>query len=313
VQFFKSTHIDFIGSRYKFFIVSISLFVLTVGAFIYRGGPNYGIDFTGGMMMQISFEKELTDLQDLRNAIEDSKITSFEIQTSENLIMIRAKKTLQSQEEFEKSVSQSIQNKFPDNPMKVERIEYVGPSVGQYLSKQALYSFFFAFLGMIVYVAFRFKSSLWGVASVLGIIHDVVISFGFVILVNKEINITVVAALLTVAGYSINDTIVLFDRIKENLRFGAKETFANIINKSINEVLVRTVVTSLTVFIVSTSLFFFGGEVIHTFAYIMVIGTVLGAYSTIFLCTPLVYEWELRRNNRLKMAIKQGVINSKKK
>jgi preprotein translocase subunit SecF len=313
VQFFKSTHIDFIGSRYKFFIVSISLFVLTVGAFIYRGGPNYGIDFTGGMMMQISFEKELTDLQDLRNAIEDSKITSFEIQTSENLIMIRAKKTLQSQEEFEKSVSQSIQNKFPDNPMKVERIEYVGPSVGQYLSKQALYSFFFAFLGMIVYVAFRFKSSLWGVASVLGIIHDIVISFGFVILVNKEINITVVAALLTVAGYSINDTIVLFDRIKENLRFGAKETFANIINKSINEVLVRTVVTSLTVFIVSTSLFFFGGEVIHTFAYIMVIGTVLGAYSTIFLCTPLVYEWELRRNNRLKMAIKQGVINSKKK
>ncbi|MDR2395925.1 MAG: protein translocase subunit SecF [Endomicrobium sp.] len=313
MQFFKSTHIDFIGSRYKFFIVSISLFVLTVGAFIYRGGPNYGIDFTGGMMMQISFEKELTDLQDLRNAIEDSKITSFEIQTSENLIMIRAKKTLQSQEEFEKSVSQSIQNKFPDNPMKVERIEYVGPSVGQYLSKQALYSFFFAFLGMIVYVAFRFKSSLWGVASVLGIIHDVVISFGFVILVNKEINITVVAALLTVAGYSINDTIVLFDRIKENLRFGAKETFANIINKSINEVLVRTVVTSLTVFIVSTSLFFFGGEVIHTFAYIMVIGTVLGAYSTIFLCTPLVYEWELRRNNRLKMAIKQGVINSKKK
>ncbi|MDR1523493.1 MAG: protein translocase subunit SecF [Endomicrobium sp.] len=313
MQFFKSTHIDFIGSRYKFFIVSISLFVLTVGAFIYRGGPNYGIDFTGGMMMQISFEKELTDLQDLRNAIEDSKITSFEIQTSENLIMIRAKKTLQSQEEFEKSVSQSIQNKFPDNPMKVERIEYVGPSVGQYLSKQALYSFFFAFLGMIVYVAFRFKSSLWGVASVLGIIHDIVISFGFVILVNKEINITVVAALLTVAGYSINDTIVLFDRIKENLRFGAKETFANIINKSINEVLVRTVVTSLTVFIVSTSLFFFGGEVIHTFAYIMVIGTVLGAYSTIFLCTPLVYEWELRRNNRLKMAIKQGVINSKKK
>jgi preprotein translocase subunit SecF len=313
VQFFKSTHIDFIGNRHKFFIVSILFFVITIGAFIYRGGPNYGIDFTGGVMMQISFEKQLTNLQDLRSAIEEAKITSFELQTSENLIMIRAKKSLQSQEEFGRSVSQSIQNRFPENPMSLERIEYVGPSVGEYLSKQALYSFFFAFLGMIIYVAFRFKSSLWGIASVLGIIHDVIISFGFVILVNKEVNITVVAALLTVAGYSINDTIVLFDRIKENLRLCSKETFANIINKSINEVLVRTVVTSLTVFIVSASLFFFGGEIIHTFAYIMLIGTILGVYSTIFLCTPLVYEWELRKNNRLKMATKQGVVNHKKK
>jgi preprotein translocase subunit SecF len=313
VQFFKSTHIDFIGNRKKIFLVSALFLVITIAAFIYRGGPNYGIDFTGGILMQISFEKEITDLQDVRNAIEDVKITSFELQTSENLIMIRAKTNLESQEEFEKNIKESIQNKFPNNHIKVERIEYVGPSVGKYLSKQALYAFFFAFIGMIVYIAFRFKSSLWGIASVLGIIHDVVISFGFVILANKEVNITVVAALLTVAGYSINDTIVLFDRIKENLRFSSKETFGNIINKSINEVLVRTVVTSLTVFIVASSLFFFGGEVIHTFAYIMVIGTVLGVYSTIFLCTPLVYEWEVRRNNRLKMALKQGVVNSKKK
>jgi preprotein translocase subunit SecF len=313
VQFFKSTNIDFIGNRKKFFLISALFFVITIAAFIYRGGPNYGIDFTGGILMQISFEKEITDLQDIRSAIEDVKITSFELQTSENLIMIRAKNNLLSQEDFEKNVKESIQNKFPNNSMKVERIEYVGPSVEEYLSKQALYAFFFAFIGMIVYVAFRFKSSLWGIVSVLGIVHDVIISFGFVILVNKEVNITVVAALLTVAGYSINDTIVLFDRIKENLKFGSKESFANIINKSINEVLVRTVVTSLTVFIVASSLFFFGGEVIHTFAYIMVIGTVLGVYSTIFLCTPLVYEWELRRNNRLKMAIKHGVVNSKKK
>ncbi|MDR3125378.1 MAG: protein translocase subunit SecF [Endomicrobium sp.] len=313
MQFFKSTNIDFIGNRRKFFVVSILFFVITVVAFIYRHGPNYGIDFTGGIMMQVSFENKLDDLQDVRKAIEEAQVTSFELQTSENLVVIRAKKSLQSQEEFEKSISKSIQDRFPDNPMQIERIEYVGPSVGQYLSKQALYAFFFAFLGMIVYVAFRFKSSLWGIASVLGIIHDVIISFGFVILVNKEVNITVVAALLTVAGYSINDTIVLFDRIKENLRFRSKEIFANIINKSINEVLVRTIVTSLTVFIVASSLFFFGGEVIHTFAYIMVIGTVLGVYSTVFLCTPLVYEWEVRRSNRLKMAIKQGAVNSKKK
>jgi preprotein translocase subunit SecF len=186
--------------------------------------------------------------------------------------------------------------------MTVEKVEYVGPSVGEYLSKQALYAFFFAFLGMIAYVAFRFKSSLWGVASVLGIIHDVAITFGFVILVNKEINITVIAALLTVAGYSINDTIVLFDRMRENLKFLAKEDFASVINKSINQVLLRTVVTSITVFIVACSLFFFGGEVIHTFAYIMIIGTALGTFSTICLCAPIVYEWEVRKRNRLKAA-----------
>ncbi|MDR0723675.1 MAG: hypothetical protein LBF23_00600, partial [Endomicrobium sp.] len=138
MQFFKSTHIDFIGNRKKFFLVSALFLVTTIAAFIYRGGPNYGIDFTGGILMQISFEQEITGLQDVRDAIEDAKITSFELQTSENLIMIRAKKGLESQEEFEENVKESIQNKLPNNPMKVERIEYVGPSVGEYLSKQAL-------------------------------------------------------------------------------------------------------------------------------------------------------------------------------
>jgi preprotein translocase SecF subunit len=189
--------------------------------------------------------------------------------------------------------------------MRIEKVEYVGPSVGEYLARQAVRAFFFAFLGVIIYMTFRFKSSLWGIAAIIGIIHDVAISLGFVILMNKEIDITVIAALLTVVGYSINDTIVLFDRIKENLRLCIKEDFANVINKSINEVLVRTVVTSLTVFIVAGSLFFFGGEIIHTFAYVMVIGTVLGVFSTIFICTPLVYVWEVRRINRLKSAIKQ--------
>jgi preprotein translocase subunit SecF len=310
VRFFKSVNIDFIKNRYKFFVVSGLLFLMTIGAFIYRGGPNYSIDFTGGILMQISFQNKVA-LQDARGAVEESGISSFELQSSGNIIIIRAKKNLKSQEEFEKSVKSSIQSKFPDNPFKVERVEYVGPTVGEYISKQAVYAFLFAFLGMIIYIAFRFKSGLWGFASIIGIIHDVVISLGFVILVNKEINITVIAALLTVAGYSINDTIVLFDRIKENLRLLGKEDFTTVINRSINEVLVRTVVTSLTVFIVSCSFFFLGGEVIHTFAYVMVIGTVLGVFSTIFICTPLVCELETGRNRRLKRAIKQGIVRSK--
>jgi preprotein translocase subunit SecF len=300
VQIFKSTNIDFIRNRRKFFFISAFVLLLTVSAFIYRGGPNYSIDFTGGVLMQVSFQQEV-ELQGLRSALERSNIGSFELQSSGNVIMIRAKRNVaSSQEEFKNAVKGAMREKFPNNSMTLDKVEYVGPSVGTYLSKQALYAFFFAFIGIIVYVAFRFRSGLWGVASVLGIIHDVVISFGFVILANKEVNITVIAALLTVAGYSINDTIVLFDRIKENLRLLAKEDFGKVINKSINEVLARTVVTSLTVFVVAASLFFLGGEVIHTFSYIVLIGTILGVFSTLFICTPIVYEWEQRKKNRLK-------------
>lgn len=310
MKLIQSINIDFISKRYVFFLISILLTVLLIGAFIYKGGPNYGIDFTGGMMMQLSFQQKV-DLQDVRDVLDKSDLSSFELQSSEGMVIIRAKQGVESQEAFTKSVTETLQTAFEGNQITVERVEFVGPSVGEYLSKQALYAFLFAFLGMIVYVAFRFKSSLWGVASVIGIIHDVVLTFGFVILVGKEIDITVIAALLTVAGYSINDTIVLFDRMRENLKLIAKEDFGTIINKSINAVLLRTLVTSITVFIVACSLFFLGGEVIHTFAYIMVIGTALGAYSTICLCAPLVYEWETRKQNRLKAARQQGYVRPK--
>ncbi|MDR3111711.1 MAG: protein translocase subunit SecF [Elusimicrobiota bacterium] len=307
MQFFKETHIDFVGNRYKFFGVSAFLVLLTVSAFLFKG-PNYSIDFVGGIFIQISFQNEVP-LQSVRSSLEKGGIISFELQNSANIVMLRAKHELktQTQDEFVKNIQRILAAAFPNNHASVDRVEYVGPTVGAYLSKQAVYAFLFAFLGMIIYVAFRFKSGLWGIASVLGIIHDVLVSFGFVVLVGKEVDVTVIAALLTIAGYSINDTIVLFDRIRENLRISVKESFYDIINKSINAVLVRTAVTSITVFFVAISLFFLGGEVIHTFAYIMLIGTVLGVFSTIFLCTPLVYEWEISRNKRLNAALKQGI------
>jgi preprotein translocase subunit SecF len=311
VKFINSINIDYIGKRRISFAISLLLAVITVAAFIVRGGPNYGIDFTGGMLMQISFENNV-ELQDVRKALEDGGLSSFELQTSDKIVMIRAKHNVDSQQEFEASVKEALAVKFAGNAMSVDRVEYVGPSVGEYLSKQAMYAFFFAFIGMIVYVAFRFKSALWGVAGVIGIIHDVVISFGMVLLVNKEIDITVIAALLTVAGYSINDTIVLFDRMRENMRLSMKEDLAVMINKSVNAVLLRTVVTTITVFIVSGCLFFLGGEVIHTFAYVMVIGTALGAYSTIFICAPLVYDWEMGRRNRMRAARQQGLVRGGK-
>ncbi|MDR1259846.1 MAG: protein translocase subunit SecF [Endomicrobium sp.] len=300
MYFFRFININFIGNRYKFFVITGLLLLMTVISLICRGNPNYGIDFTGGTLIQISFQKNIA-LHDVRRIIGESGINFFEIQKSDNFFIIKMKKNYEFQEKTENLVINSLNSKICNNFVKIEKIEYVGPSIGKYLSKQVIYAFVFAFLGIIAYVTFRFKSFLMGVVSVIGIIHDVFISFGFVILVNKEINITTIAAFLVVAGYSINDTIVLFDRIKENLKFVVKENFATVINKSINEVLVRTVVTSITVFIVACFLFFFGGHAIHTFSYIMIIGTVLGVFSSIFICASLIYEYEIRKSKTFKI------------
>ncbi|MDR2709693.1 MAG: protein translocase subunit SecF [Elusimicrobiota bacterium] len=301
MKLIKNLNIDFVGPRRKFFMIPIILFFAFVAVYIYRGGPNYGIDFTGGIMMQVSFSQPI-QMQDLREALEKSGISSPELQSSEDLFIIKAKQDMASQQEFVDAVENAARTFFPGNQMTIEKMEFVGPAVGQYITKQALSAFFLAFLGIIIYVAIRFKSGLWGVAAIIGVINDVVLSFGFIVLTNKEVDITVIAALLTIAGYSINDTIVLFDRVRENLRLNLKEDLATIINKSINAVLFRTVITSTTVFIVASCLFFLGGEVIHTFAYIMLIGTVLGVYSSVFICMPLVYDWEISRKKRAALA-----------
>ncbi|MDR0485859.1 MAG: protein translocase subunit SecF [Elusimicrobiota bacterium] len=308
MQIIKDLNIDFIGKRRRFFAIPVILFIVLLSVYIFKGGPNYSIDFTGGIMMQVSFDNQV-EMEDVRRAVIDAGISSFELQKSENTYILRAKRDIGEQKTFEDKITDAFHSAFPSNKMTVEKMEFVGPVVGEYLSKQALYAFCFAFLGIIVYVAFRFKSSLWGVVSIVGIINDVALSFGFIVLTNKEIDITVIAALLTIAGYSINDTIVLFDRMRENLRLYIKDDFATIINRSINSILLRSIVTSVTVFIVACALFFLGGEVIHTFAYVMVIGTVLGVYSSIFICAPLVYEYETRKRKRLKVAKKQGKLS----
>jgi protein-export membrane protein SecD/preprotein translocase SecF subunit len=296
---FKVMNISFIAKRYKAFALSGLLIAMSIIAFAVKG-PNYGIDFSGGILMQVSFETPV-DFDKIRQAVSNADLGNVELQSTEGAgVIMRLKKTAMDQEQFQSTVKQALSAEFPGNNVTIEKLEYVGPAVGKHLSKQAAYAFIFAFIGMIIYIAFRFKSGLWGVSGVLGIVHDVIVCFGFFVLCGKEIDLTTVAALLTIAGFSINDTIVLFDRIRENMRLSAKESFANIIDKSINAVLIRTVVTTITVFLVSACLFFLGGEVIHGFAFLMVLGMGIGVYSTVFLCTPFVYEWEKRRLERFK-------------
>jgi len=304
VKFFKTPNIDFIGKRYLSFALSIILLVSSFIAIAVKG-PDYGIDFTGGTLVQVSFDKEV-QLDEVRSALSGSEDLSFELQSiGKESIIIRVKKTDKTQDEISQNVLSLLQTKFTGSNIIVDRTEYVGPSVGKHLAKQTMYAFMFTFLGIIIYVAFRFKSGLWGVVGVLALLHDVFGTFGLIVMMGKEVNLTMIAAFLTIAGFSINDTIVLYDRIRENLRLLAKESFGAIINKSINEVLSRSIITSLTVFVVSMILFFMGGEVIHDFALTMVIGTTLGVYSTIFLCAPLTFEWEKRKRDRFKKAFKK--------
>ena len=302
MQFFKTPNIDFIGKRYFSFAISIILVLVSIFA-IFVKGPNYGIDFSGGILMQMSFDKEVK-LDLIREGLSAQKDLAFELQsTGKTGIIIRVKQTDKTQDEMSQAITSVLQAKFADTNITVDRVEYVGPAVGKHLTKQAMYAFTFVFIGIIIYVAFRFKSTLWGVSGVLALIHDVFITFGLMVLMGKQVDLTLVAALLTIAGYSINDTIVLFDRIRENLRLLAKETFAGTINISINEVLGRTIITSLTVLFVSLIILFMGGEVIHDFGLAMLIGSILGVYSSIFVCAPLTYEWEKRKRDRYKKNI----------
>ena len=240
------TNIGFIAKRYIFFSFTILLILSGIVSLILRGGPNYGIDFKGGILMQISFSK-VVDFNLVRKTLEDSGIQGVDMQSSGiSSIILRAKKTSQNPDEFASKVKTILTQKLTDTTITVERTEFVAATVGKHLIKQAYLAILLSFLGIVVYVAFRFSSGIWGTAGVFALVHDVFITYGIFSILNKEINLTIVAALLTIAGYSINDTIVVFDRIRENLRLKPKDDLGSVIDLSINQTLSRTIITSLT-------------------------------------------------------------------
>ena len=301
LAFLHKTKIDFVAKRYLMFAISITLALAGVVSLIVRHGPNYGIDFSGGILIQMSFAKPVA-MDEVRSALLTGGLADIELQSTmmgtHSSIVIRAKKSAMNQDELSAKVKAIMSQKFAGNELTVERKEFVGPAIGSHLFKQGMLALLFAFLGIVIYVAFRFNSGVWGVAGVMDIVHDVFVIFGIFSILNKEITLTVLAALLTVAGYSINDTIVVFDRIRENLRLLTKESFGNIINISVNQTLSRTIITSLTVFMVALVLFFLGGAVLHDFAFAMLIGVFVGTYSSIYVSSSLVYEWEERKRKR---------------
>jgi len=287
----NDSNIDFLGKAKLFFIISGVLIVISL-FLIFTKGLNLGIDFSGGTVIQLKYEKP-ADLNKLRQGIGNLKIGDVSIQNFGNPeeVLIRLGKTRDIPlEELSKTIRAKLAEIDPNNKFVVERVEQVGPQVGSELQYKAMMALLYANIGVLIYVAIRFEL-IFAIGAILALVHDVIITLGFLSLTSKEFNLTVVAALLALIGYSLNDTIVVFDRIRERIKATANEkiNIKDIMNKSINETLSRTIITSLLTFFTVLSLMIFGGEVINPFSFTLVIGIIVGTYSSIGIASGLVY------------------------
>ena len=291
LQFFKKSKIDFIGKRRIAFVLSAIVIIGGMTIFFQRGEKAYGIDFTGGQMQEYSFSEPI-EIEDVRNSLLDIGITDATIQSlgNKNQILIK------TSDDTASNIITKFRESFSGNPSEILRVEKVGPSIGRHLRKSAGLAVLWSLIGILLYVAFRFKKVGFAVAGVAALFHDVFITMGFLALTGRELNLTIVAALLTIAGYSINDTIVIYDRIRENMKLYRKATMKEIINMSVNQTLSRTVLTTFTTLLAVCSVFFFGGEVLKDFSFALLVGIVSGIYSTIYIASPLVILWNNKRS-----------------
>ena len=297
IELIKNPHIDFLGKKYIAFIVSGILSVIGVIAIVQiaTGRANLGIDFAGGTAIQFKFEKPVA-LHNVRVAIESGGLKDFDLQDlpSENKILIRVKKADLKLGRISETIENILKEKMPDNKYVVDSTTEIGPKVGGRLRADAAKAVGVAIIGILIYVAFRFQFK-FGVGATIATFHDVLAVLGLFFIMGREINLILITALLTVAGYSLTDTVVVFDRIRENLKTRQRESVEAVMNMSINEVLSRTIITSMTVLLTSLALFFFGGEVLHDFSLAMIMGVIVGTYSSIFVASPVVLLWGGKR------------------
>lgn len=386
MQFFGVTHLDFVQFRNKAFILSLVVILVGLVSLLAKGGPDLSIDFEGGTIIQVRFDKPVPIAQ-LREVVERAGYEGSEIQrfgqpneylikiarvgeteyASEKLLdalnavasgrnwrvvsvrelppdfssgfeggnlVITEADSVPPLEELQENVKQhgvgiisateeasnriafrlpllgvqaeaagmlgeALEEGFPESRFEIRRTESVGPKIGEELKNRAWAAIVISLFGILAYISWRFQFK-FAIGAIIALIHDVLITLGIFSLVNKEISIAIIAAFLTIVGYSLNDTIVVFDRIRENYNLRRRQSYETMINISINESLSRTVITSLTTLIVVLFLFFMGGEVIHDFAFALMVGIIVGTYSSIFVASPVLIEWENRITARRK-------------
>ncbi len=294
MQLFRNTKIDFIGNRKLALAFSATLILIGIGSLIYHGGPNYGIDFLGGTSIGLRFQKDVS-VGDIRAAVGAAGFNDAEIKSfgGSREVLIRIEQQ-DAESKMSESIKKSIGQAFPDNPYELLSEDKVGPKIGAELRSAALLAILVALFFILIYISWRFEF-VFAIGAIVALFHDVMITLGFFSLLNLELSLAVIAAFLTIVGYSLNDTIVVFDRIRENMKSLRREKYNDIVNISINQSLSRTVVTSVTTMLVVVILYVFGGEVIHDFAFALMVGVAIGTYSSIFIASPILVEWEMRR------------------
>jgi preprotein translocase subunit SecF len=299
MQIFKDeTHFDFMGRIKAAMTFSIILILIGLGSVVMSGGLKFGIDFAGGTLIQLQF-KSPPDIEVIRDGLKTIGLGESTIQEfgTKRDILIRVQRSEEKLEAVGSMVRRSLAGKFNVDEITVERVEMVGPKVGRDLREKALLSILYAIIGIVIYISWRFEVQ-YAIAAIIALMHDVLVTMGAFSIFDKEFTLVIVAAFLTIIGYSLNDTIVVFDRIRENLRRKGKSSISEIINTSINQTLSRTLLTSGTTLLVVLALFFFGGEIIHDFSFALLVGIFIGTYSSIFIASVFLVYWDSRKNAR---------------
>jgi len=300
----NDTHIDFMGKRRIGLIFSVILILASIGSLVTRG-LDFGLDFTGGTLIEISYP-EAPDLVEVRGALDQAGYDNFSVQTfgTPRDIVVRLPPEVAAEEGANVSTAALEALSSVDAGVEVRRVEFVGPQIGEELANQGGLALLYALAGILLYVSFRFQWR-FAVGAVAALIHDVLIVVGMISLFRISFDLTVVAALLAVIGYSLNDTIVVYDRLRENFRVKRKGTAKELTNLSINQMLSRTVMTSLTTLLVLIALFYFGGEIIHAFAYTLIVGVIVGTYSSIFVASTAALVLGVSKQD-LMPVVKEG-------
>ena len=287
------TNIPFTSYR-KIAVILSSVVNLAVLLMLFVKGPNLGVDFAGGTLVQVKFQQKVT-IPAIRSALDQVNLGNGVIQDfgekGSNEYLIRLDKSSVELGALSEQIKKVLADKFGAGKFEVRRIESVGPKVGEDLRFRGIMSVLAATVMMGVYIGFRFELR-FGIGAVVALVHDVLVTIGALMLANYEFDLTIVAALLTVVGYSVNDTVIVCDRVRENMRKIKRESLESIINTSINETLSRTIITVSTAIMVLVALFFLGGAVIRPFAFALLVGFFSGVYSTIFIASPVILLWE---------------------
>jgi len=296
MELFRNAHFDFLGRKWWFILPSLILILAGLSSMVARGGPLYGIDFKGGAEMEVRWEGR-PPIERIRAAVSSrlkgvSVVAAHDL-TGFNEVLISAEVPaggdLTSVRQTMDQALSTITTRYS-----IRNFEVIGPQIGQDLRRQALMATAGASGGMLLYLSYRFRPA-YAVAAVVAMLHDALITIGLLSLLHQEISLSVVAALLTLVGYSMNDTIVVFDRIRENRRVDRRETLAETINRSINQTLSRTVLTSGLTLLTALSLLLFGGQVLRGFSLTLVIGIIVGTFSSVFIASPILFAWESQR------------------